>query len=111
MRAGAAGRLKGCGLKSGMPDILIFFNGFTIGLELKADHGTVSPIQKEMHVRLKAAGIFVHIARSVEEVEELLRMRGVPMRGHNLGKQTPEGRRPQKPAQGAAGAATQAEGP
>lgn len=104
MNTGAAGRLKGCGLKAGMPDILVFSNGFTIGIELKTTKGVVSPVQEKTFADLRKAGVPVHIASSVDEVEEYLCMHSIPMRGHSLGKipnPTPEGRRPKEPAQGA----------
>lgn len=113
MKTGAAGRLKGCGLKAGMPDILIFYNSFTLAIELKTDKGKVSPAQEEMHNLLRRAGVAVCIDRSVEDVEETLRTYGIPMRKLSYGPprlKAPKGRRPQKPAQGPASAASQAEG-
>lgn len=112
MRAGAAGRLKGCGLKAGMPDILIFYDGFTLGIELKVKTKP-SEVQLEMFNKLRAAGVSVSIARSIEDVERTLRTYKIPMRKMSYGPprlQAPEGRRPQKPTQGAAGATAQAEG-
>ena len=39
------GRLKACGLKTGMPDILVFNAGKTIGIELKRPGGRLSKAQ------------------------------------------------------------------
>lgn len=101
MRKGAAGRLKGCGLKAGMPDILVFHNSMTIGIELKT-RSTVSPEQQEMFNNLYQAGIPVSIARSVDDVERILRTYKIPLRKFSYAPriETPESRRPQKPAQG-----------
>ena len=30
-----AGKLKACGLKAGMPDLLVWYEGRTVGIELK----------------------------------------------------------------------------
>lgn len=103
MRTGAAGRLKACGLKAGMPDILVFYNSFTIGIELKAG-AKVSPEQCAMFNKLHAAGVSVSVARSIDDVERTLRTYKIPMRKFNYAQdfKTPEGRRPQEPPQGAA---------
>lgn len=84
MRKGAAGRLKGCGLQAGMPDILIFYGGFTIGIELKAKTKQ-SPVQLDMFNRLQMAGVPVSIARSVDDVEKTLRTYKIPMRKFSYG--------------------------
>lgn len=108
MNRGAAGRLKACGLKAGMPDIMVFYNGFSIGIELKTDKGIVSATQREMFNKLQAAGVTVSICRSVDNVEQTLRTYKIPMRKFSHAPQKsltpPESRRPQKPAQGASGA-------
>lgn len=84
MRPGAAGRLKACGLKAGMPDILLFYNGFTIGIELKVKTKP-SAEQLDMFNKLRAAGVTVSIARSVDDVEETLRTYSIPMRKFSYG--------------------------
>ena len=105
MRTGAAGRLKGCGLKAGMPDILVFYNSFVIGIELKVKTKPSSE-QLEMFNKLHAAGVPVSIARSVEDVHQTLVTYKIPLRKISYAPSltTPEGRRPQEFAQGAAGA-------
>lgn len=101
MRPGAAGRLKGCGLKAGMPDILVFHHGFTLGIELKT-RSNPSPEQREMFKQLQSAGVSVAIARSVDDVERILRMYSIPLRKFSYAPRikAPEGRRPEEPAQG-----------
>ena len=92
--AGGGGRIRGAilkqqGLMAGMPDILIFAPGPTlndgrtftrlIGLELKAGKGRQSESQKEMALRFAAVGGVYLIARTLDEVEILLRAAGVPL--------------------------------
>ena len=61
MRPGAAGRLKACGLKAGMPDILIFSKTFSkrhcIGIELKTGKNKISRAQMDMAETLDRAGV------------------------------------------------------
>jgi hypothetical protein len=76
-----AGMLYAAGLKAGMPDILIFHEGRTIGIELKAGKGKLSKIQVNTIERLTEAGVFVQVCRSVQEVEETLRILQLPLRG------------------------------
>lgn len=103
MNKGAAGRLKACGLKAGMPDIMVFYNSFAIGIELKAGGHQPTEVQKKMHEKLMDAGVRVAIARSVDDVEDILRIFGIPMRRINFGPSltTSEVRSPQEPAKGA----------
>ena len=75
-----AGRLKACGLKMGMPDILVFYHGVTFGIELKGRGGILSAAQKVMHANLRAAGVPVVVCSSVEGVFEFCKAYGLPMR-------------------------------
>jgi hypothetical protein len=75
-----AGRLKGCGLKQGMPDILLFHQGRCFGIELKSYKGTLSRAQLEMHDKLRAAGTEVFVCASLDEVLYALKTIGVPLR-------------------------------
>ena len=76
-----AGKLYACGLKAGVPDILIFYNGFTLAIELKTAKGKTSAVQQMTQERLTKVGVFVHTCRDVEDVEYILKMRGLPLRG------------------------------
>lgn len=107
MNKGQAGRLKACGLKAGMPDIMVFHDGFTLGIELKAGGHGLTEAQKEMHPKLLAAGVRVCVARSIDVVEHILRVHNIPIRKINYGSSltTSEIRCPQEPAQGKAPAA------
>lgn len=102
MRTGAAGRLKACGLKAGMPDILVFHNGLTTGIELKTDVNKLTSVQLAMFNRLANAGIIVSVCRTIDEVHTVLTRSGIPLRKFKYATsfKTPEGRRPQEPAQG-----------
>ena len=81
--------LKAMGLQAGWPDIQILTPGpvsnngvpFTrlIGLELKTSKGKQSEAQKAMALKFEAVGGVYLIARSLDEVEILLRAAGVPV--------------------------------
>jgi hypothetical protein len=75
-----AGRLRSCGLKPGMPDIMIFHRGHCLGLELKARKGRVSAAQKEMHEKLRRAGVPVIVCTSLDWVKWNLQRLAIPMR-------------------------------
>jgi hypothetical protein len=82
--AGGGGAIRGAwlkrrGLKRGMPDHVVFGQGFDadrswygpliLWLELKAAKGQVAPEQKLMHARLRGLGHKVVVAKTLEEVE------------------------------------------
>lgn len=61
-------RLKGMGVKAGVPDILIVKDGRADWIELKADTGRVSPAQRDMHCTLVERGCRIIVCRSIDEV-------------------------------------------
>ena len=63
-----AKRLKAQGMQPGCVDLLIFGAGRTVGIELKAPGGYLSPVQKSFHARLEAAGVPVFVCRSLDEI-------------------------------------------
>ena len=75
-----SGRLRGAGLKAGFPDILIFYNGRCIGIELKAPGGKLSKAQIEMFPRLEMAGVDVYISDNIADVLGILRQENLPVR-------------------------------
>jgi len=75
-----AGIFKAMGVKPGVPDLIIIYQGRMVAIELKALDGRLSPAQKEMHAQLSLAGALVYTAEQVEEVEGFLRGCGVPLR-------------------------------
>lgn len=80
MTKGRSGQLRGSGMLAGMPDILIFDKGQTLGIELKTAAGKLTPAQREAHRRLADAGVEVLVCHSVDEVEKQLRDKGFPLR-------------------------------
>ena len=72
--------LKRHGMMPGMPDLLVFFDKRTIGLELKSTQGRVSKAQKEAFYKLRDAGVPVYFCRSQEDVVQALQNEKVPMR-------------------------------
>lgn len=91
--SGGGGRVRGAklkrmGLKAGVPDILVIdyqphadaLKLLVVWIELKAKKGVVSLVQGDLHRRLRETGCFVEVCRSVEQVEDALRLSGVPLR-------------------------------
>jgi hypothetical protein len=74
-----AGRLKAYGLEPGMPDLMVWYDRRTIGLELKSPTGRRSQAQRDMHPRLIAAGVPVYLCRTPESVVDALWRECVPM--------------------------------
>lgn len=69
------------GWRSGTPDLMILWRGRAIFIELKAPAGRLSDAQKDAALAITFAGGLAYSARSVEEVEELLRALQIPLRG------------------------------
>jgi hypothetical protein len=76
-----AARMRATGTRAGVPDLCIIHRGHALFIELKAAHGTMSAVQKEMARRLIYAGAEVMLCRSLEDVERSLREAGVHLRG------------------------------
>jgi hypothetical protein len=107
----AAGRLYRLGMKRGMPDVLIFWDSKTFGLELKTRKGRPSQIQVETHEELERAGVRCMVVRTLDEVLMFLRFHRIPMLNVKLstevryGNKSAEGSGPQESPQGAGRAA------
>lgn len=67
------------GTLSGVPDVQIIHRGAAFFIELKTQFGRLSAEQREVHLRLAAAGAQTAVCRSVVEVEEYLTSR-IPLR-------------------------------
>jgi len=81
-RNAIAGRnLKALGLRKGAPDLMVFAQNITIGIELKAAKGRVSEDQDAMHELLNKCGVFTAVCRSVNEVETALMDAGLKLKG------------------------------
>lgn len=72
--------LKGLGLKIGVPDVLVCYQGIAHFIEIKTRTGRVAPEQKACHADLVAAGCKVGVARSIDDVVSLLTAWGIPTR-------------------------------
>lgn len=83
---GGGGRLRGAflktmGAKKGTPDILIVRAGRAYWIELKSQHGCVSPAQRECAMRLRTAGCPVPmVCRSIDDVAAVLASFGIELR-------------------------------
>lgn len=98
MARASAGLRKARGVKAGVPDILVFHptghhaSGVmritrVIGIELKAERGELSKAQWGVRDALEETGVSYYIARSVDDVEAILRPLGIPLHA-SLGVRT-----------------------
>jgi hypothetical protein len=58
--------LKGLGTVAGAPDLLLVRAGQAYGLELKSEHGRLTPAQIATHEALRLAGAEVSVATGVD---------------------------------------------
>lgn len=70
-------RKKRMGMLPGFPDLLLFWRGHALLIEVKTPSGRLSEAQKALHARLEAQGWPVHVCRSVDDALALAR--GVAM--------------------------------
>lgn len=77
----AAGIARAMGLKAGWPDLILIWRGRVLAIELKSPRGQLSPAQLEQHALLRANGVSVVVARSLEDIERALRDCAIPLRG------------------------------
>jgi len=64
--------LKDEGLQTGVPDLVLMYNGKAYGIELKTNTGTLSDKQVKVHEAWKKQGIDTFIVRTFEEFKELI---------------------------------------
>jgi hypothetical protein len=64
--------LKGMGTRAGVPDLLIVSRGRLFALELKAERGRLSPVQRETHAAMREAGAVIGVAGDVDQAIDLL---------------------------------------
>jgi hypothetical protein len=80
--ASEAGRFKAMGVRSGVPDLLLWTpHSRSFGIELKAGRGKLSDVQVLWRSTLESLGHRVYVCWSVDEVEAVLRIEGVPVVG------------------------------
>lgn len=73
------GKLKGMGLKAGVPDLLVIANGRAHWIELKTPKGRLSMTQQARHADLLNAGCYVATCRSIDEIEGCFRAWHIPL--------------------------------
>lgn len=74
-----AARLKACGVKPGVHDFVLVYQGRHYELELKAKGGTMSPEQREHALKLVAVGGYSGVAAdTLEDVIRQLDEWGIP---------------------------------
>ena len=84
MSKASAGLRKARGVKAGWPDLLIMepaglYRTLVLGIELKAKKGTLSEAQFDRAEDFLGCNATYHVARSVDEVETILRLNGIPL--------------------------------
>lgn len=75
-----AARLKGLGVRAGVPDLCIVWRGTALFLELKAGRGVLSQEQRAMIAKLEYCGASVWVVRAVEQAALVLRDHGIKLR-------------------------------
>ncbi len=95
--AGGGGLARGkmlarLGLRPGWPDIIVlhpapasapaFPYSIVLGIELKAEDGRLSKVQRSVREELWAAGAGHYLCRSLEDVERALRSGRIPVHAH-----------------------------
>lgn len=66
------------GVKSGVPDLFILYNGTSLWIELKAKKGTISDSQDLFHQNIKIAKNNIEVIRSIDELLNILLLYKIP---------------------------------
>jgi len=69
------------GVKPGVPDLFILYDGKALFIELKALKGTVSDPQKLFHKKINMAGSHIIVIRSISELMDALIKYKIPLVG------------------------------
>lgn len=69
--------MKGLGVRSGVPDVIVFYRAQIFGLELKAKGGRLSPAQRQTLNEMEVAGARTAVAGSLDEALFTLECWGV----------------------------------
>lgn len=76
-----AGKLRAMGVNPGWPDFEILIpNGVTLRIEMKTERGRPSEPQQTFFQRAKVLGHRCYIARSVNQLQEILEYNGITLR-------------------------------
>lgn len=59
-------------MMAGLPDLIVCYKGRYIGLEVKTATGKVSKVQELIHRKIRAAGGYCAVVRSVDEATSWL---------------------------------------
>jgi len=78
-------KLKQMGVKSGVPDWMLIYNGRGVFVELKTGRGGSSRDQKDAHGCLAAAGCSVFVIRTLDEFVRLMHTLQIPRLHHPRG--------------------------
>lgn len=76
--------MKGLGVRAGMPDIQIVWQGRYHGIEVKVPKKYPTEVQRDMHAELCHAGGRVAVCRSLADVEETLAEWGIPLKARGV---------------------------
>lgn len=87
-------RLKRMGVRPGAPDLLLIWQGRTIGLELKAEGGRLTDTQRATQADWTLSGGLYHVAKGFHEAIAFLDMLGVLRPDKSLIRHQPEEARP-----------------
>ena len=74
-----AGILKATGVKAGVPDLCILYNGMAHFVELKSKKGTLSGPQRDTRAAIISAGLPCALWRTLEDAQRVLTRWGVPL--------------------------------
>ena len=69
--------LKRCGIRCGVPDLILIKSGRCFGLELKAPGGRLSDAQRLAHHEMRAAGAMVETATGIDAALRVLESWGL----------------------------------
>jgi hypothetical protein len=75
----AGARLKARGCKAGLADVMIWFDGKFIAVELKTAAGVMSDPQRAFAAAMQRNKFAAHVVRSVEELHMAVLAEGVPV--------------------------------
>lgn len=76
----AAARLVGLGVTAGVPDLLLWHQGRTLGIEVKLPGTYPSAVQRQIHAKMQRCQIATVVVRSLAEFEAAVCSFGVPLR-------------------------------
>lgn len=76
----AAARLVPLGLTAGIPDLILWHRGQTLGIEVKIPGTYPSAVQRQVHAKMERCGIATVVVRSVDEFVAAVEEFGVRLR-------------------------------